>query len=181
MYYASIILAISTFIACGKEDPEPPGGEELITTLNYTLVPQGGGTTVTLTFSDLDGDGGDAPIITGGTLVANTSYSGSIELLNESVSPAEDITEEIAEEDADHQFFFESSAADMSVSYNDMDDDGNPVGLSNTLTTGDATSATLKVTLRHEPAKSADNVASGDISNAGGETDIEVTFDVEVQ
>ena len=37
------------------------------------------------------------------------------------------------------------------------------------------------MTLRHEPAKDASGVAAGDITNAGGETDIEVTFDVTVE
>jgi len=75
-----------------------------------------------------------------------------------------------------------------------MDADGNPVGLSSTLTTGAAGSGTLTVTLRHEPMKSATGVtlrhepmksatgvADGDITNAGGETDIEIVFPVDVQ
>ena len=32
------------------------------------------------------------------------------------------------------------------------------------------------VTLRHEPDKSAQGVSAGDITNAGGETDIEVSL-----
>ena len=42
-------------------------------------------------------------------------------------------------------------------------------------------SGTITVTLRHEPNKDAAGVSSGDIANAGGETDIEVTFNVEIQ
>ena len=37
------------------------------------------------------------------------------------------------------------------------------------------------ITLRHEPAKTATGVSGGDITNAGGETDIEVVFDVTVE
>jgi hypothetical protein len=39
----------------------------------------------------------------------------------------------------------------------------------------------LKITLRHEPNKKASGVVGGSITNAGGETDIEVSFDVEVK
>ena len=93
----------------------------------------------------------------------------------------EDIGEEVAEEDDEHQFFFSSTVAGVSVAYNDADGDGNPLGLANTVTTGAAGSGTLTVILRHEPDKNADGVSGGDISNAGGETDIEVAFPIEVQ
>ncbi len=176
-YFTLIIFASLLFTSCGDDEPEIENEEEVITTLTYTLV--SGGNTVTLSFQDLDGDGAAAPTITSGVLTANTTYTGSIELLNETESPAEDITEEIEEEDEEHQFFFDSNVA--TVSYDDQDADGNPIGLSTTLTTGDAASGTLTVTLRHEPNKSADGVADGNIANAGGETDIEVTFNVDVQ
>ncbi|MFT7376933.1 MAG: hypothetical protein ACI88Z_000758, partial [Sphingobacteriales bacterium] len=56
-----------------------------------------------------------------------------------------------------------------------------PLGLQTTITTTDVGNGTLTVILRHEPNKSASGVANGDISNAGGETDIEVTFNITVQ
>ena len=121
------------------------------------------------------------PSIINGTLAANTTYSGSLEFLNQSETPAEDITEEVAEEDDEHQVFYASTVAGLSVAYNDADDDNNPLGLATTLTTGDAGTGTMTITLRHEPNKSAAGVSDGDIANAGGETDIEVTFDVVVQ
>ena len=178
----TLVLTISlTFSACDKDDPEVPNEEELITTLSYSLTPTGGGTAISLSFQDLDGDGGNAPTIVGGTLTANQTYTGAIALLNESESPAEDITAEIQEEDEDHQFFFQSSISGLTVGYNDQDADGNPIGLSSTLTTGATGSGTLTITLRHEPSKSASGVSDGDIANAGGETDIEVTFPIDVQ
>ena len=169
------------FVSCEKDDPEPPVEEEVITTLTYTLSPDGGGADVVLSFVDLDGDGGNDPVITGGTLSANTTYSGSIVLLNETETPAEDVTEEIEEEDEEHQFFFETTVSGLSIAYNDTDEDGNPIGLSSSVTTGSASSGTITVTLRHEPDKNASGVSDGNIANAGGETDIEVVFSVEVQ
>lgn len=177
----ALIMFVVVFSACEKDDPEPFNGEEVITTVNYRLSPMGGGSDVTLNFVDLDGDGGNDPVITGGTLAANQTYQGTLELLNESINPSEDITEEIEEEDEEHQFFFQSNVSNLAISYNDTDADGNPVGLSNTLMTGDAATGTITIILRHEPNKSASGVADGDITNAGGETDIEVTFPMEVQ
>jgi hypothetical protein len=177
----ALLAAVVWFSACEDDDPVIPNEEEVITTMTYTLVPNGGGTTVVMSFRDLDGDGGDDPVITGGTLAANTTYSGSLELLNETETPVEVITEEIEEEDDEHQFFFQTDISGLSVSYEDQDGDGNPLGLATTLTTGSAASGSLTIILRHEPEKAAAGVADGDPTNAGGETDIEVSFSVDVQ
>jgi len=179
--FALCLFVLTVFFACEKKEPEIPNEEELITTVTYTLTPESGGTPIILSFQDLDGDGGNAPIITGGTLATNTTYNGSLELLNEEESPAEDITEEIEEEDAEHQFFFTTSVNGLTISYNDQDGDGNPVGLATKLTTTDTGSGSITVILRHEPNKAATGVANGVIDNAGGETDIEITFDVELK
>jgi len=176
-------LVITSLFACKKEkeDPVIPNEEEVITTFTYTLTPVGGGDAVVLKFKDLDGDGGNAPVITVDTLRTNTNYDGALTLLNETESPAEDITEEVKEEDKEHQFFFVSNTTDVNVSYDDQDADGNPVGLKSKVTTMAAANGTLKVTLRHEPNKSGSGVSQGDITNAGGETDIEVTFPIFVK
>ena len=168
-------------MSCDDDDPTIPNPEELITTFRYSLTPEMGGETVTLSLVDLDGDGGEAPVITGGTLLANTLYTGTIEVLNESVSPVDDITLEVREEDEDHQFFFESTIEDTSVSYEDLDENGNPLGISTMLTTGDAGSGILTVTLRHMPDKFAAGVSDGDKDNAGGDTDIEAVIPFDVQ
>ncbi len=177
-----ILTLLFSVVACDDDDPPIPIDPEVITTLIYTLTPTDGGTSVVLNFQDLDGDGGNAPTITGGTLSANTTYTGAIVLSNESESPAEDITAEITEEAEEHQFFFQThQGLDLSVTYADSDADSRPIGLATTLTTAAASSGHLIVTLRHEPDKSADGVAGGDITNAGGETDIEVQFDVVIE
>jgi len=181
LLFALVLTIGLSFSSCGDDDPDIPVEPEVITTLTYTLTPSGGGADVVLSFVDLDGDGGDAPSVVGGSLAANETYSGTIVLLNESVSPSDNITEEVAAEDEEHQFFFRSSIDDLSIAYNDADENGNPLGLSNTLTTGAAGSGSITVILLHEPSKDADGVSDGDITNAGGETDIEVTFSIDVQ
>lgn len=182
IYPLPLLLAFAlVFSACEKDDPEIPNEEELITTLTYTLTPVAGGSAVTLGFSDLDGDGGAAPVITGGTLATNQTYNGTLGLLSEAVSPPEDIAAEVQAEAEAHQFFFQSSISDLTVAYDDQDANGNPLGINTTLTTGTAGSGALTIILRHEPDKSAAGVADGDVSNAGGSTDIEVSIPIEVQ
>ena len=174
-------IGILTITSCGDDDPEPPDEEELITTVNLTLTSANGDVS-TFTWQDLDGDGGGmAPVVDIITLDANQTYTASIELLNESETPAEDITEEVRDEDEEHQFFFESTTAGLSVAYADADDEGNPLGLINTVTTGDVNSGLLLITLRHRPIKGADGVMDGDITNAEGSTDIAAEFTVNVQ
>lgn len=176
-YLFSGLLALGTFMSCNNDDDNPPpvNEEEVITTMTVSLT--GGGSTVTLQSRDLDGDGPGAPVITVGELAANTTYSGSIVLLNETETPAEDKTGEIAEEDEEHQFFFTTSGAIASVTYADQDGNGNPLGLSFNLVTGDAGSGTLLITLRHEPKKPND----GTLADAGGETDIAQSFSLTVE
>lgn len=177
-----LVVPISFFSSCNDNEAPPapvvPNEEEVITTLNYTLISENEGDTVTLSFQDLDGDGGNAPTITSGVLTQNTTYNCSIKLLNEMESPAKDITEEVKEEDEEHQFFFASTLSGVSIEYADQDADGNPLGLSSIIKTEGAESGNITVTLRHEPDKKATGVSGGDITNAGGETDIEVSFDI---
>ena len=174
--FLTLISCLFIFNSCKDDDPIPVNGEEVITTLNYILTPTTGDV-VTLSFLDLDGDGGNAPTISGGTLQANMTYTGVLDLKNESEDPGEDISAEVKEEDEDHQFFFSVDGdLKLNVAYDDVDADGKPVGLETTLTTLEASTGTLTIVLRHEPNKSADGVADGTITNAGGETDIEVSF-----
>lgn len=180
-YLSLVLVCFICLTSCEKDEPEIINEEELITTVTYTLTPANGGQSVVLNFKDIDGDGGDEPVITGGTLSVNETYTGSLELLNEAESPAESITEEILEEDEEHQFFYDSDIAGLTVNYEDQDENGNPVGLMTTITTTTAGSGNLTIILRHEPAKDAAGVDEGNIQNAGGETDIEITFPLNVQ
>lgn len=171
-----ILMLVFMFTSC-TDDSDPVNEEEVITTMTVTLTPDTGGTDVVLQTRDLDGEGGEDPTVTvtGGPLTSGVSYSGSIVLLNEIDN--ENITEEIDEEDDEHQFFFVvGSGLDVTTSYDDQDGNGNPVGLSFTLTAGSASSGDFTVTLRHDPTK-----PNTGINDAGGETDIEETFVITVQ
>ncbi len=177
--YLSLIACALTFTSC-DDDPEAENPEELITTVIATF--SGDNTNnPTMRFEDKDGDGGMEATIVGGTLSANSSYSVELRFLDESTDDVEEITEEIAEEDDEHQVFLAFSGVNTTWSYSDQDGSGNPLGLSTTVTTGDTGTGTLTITLIHEPEKSASGVSDGDITNAGGETDVEVTFPIVIE
>lgn len=181
----ALIFTITVLSACSDNDPDVINEEELITTLRVTLTPQGGGSAITLEYQDLDGDGPNEPVVSvSGDLRSNTVYDGSIEVLNETEDPAEDITAEIREKDEEHQFFFSLPQDIGAITYNDQDSNNNPIGLSFTLNVSSPlitpASGNLTVTLRHEPNKTATGVQDGDITNAGGETDISATFTVAI-
>lgn len=182
LLFACLLLLV--VLGCNdSDDPVIENEEELITDLVYTLLPAAGGPPVTMTFRDPDGDGGQAPtILVSGPLANNTEYDGSIVLLNSSdPSATENITAEVREEADDHQFFYiPESSLDVTLAYTDSDNDGAPIGITTTLTTGDTSTGNLRILLRHEPNKSATGVSITDPAAAGGETDIEVTFAVTV-
>ena len=161
-----------------NETPDPINEEEVITTMIVTLVNhQNGSDVVTMQTQDLDGDGPNAPVITvSGPLTAGTSYAGSVQFLNEMEDPAEDITEEVQEEDDEHQVFFSASGVGMEFVYMDFDGDGNPLGTQFVLAPLGAGSGSVTITLVHEPTKPNDG-----LDTAGGEIDIQTTFSVTVQ
>ena len=179
---ALALTAFITFTSCSNDDEAVfINEEEVITTITATFTPQGGGDAVVLTSRDLDGDGPDAPVVTvSGDFMAGVTYNGAVTFLNETESPAENITEEIQEEGDEHQIFFQQSGLGT-IQYNDQDENGHPVGLQFTYQPiSSSASGALTITLRHEPNKEAPGVADGDITNAGGSTDATATFSIAV-
>ncbi len=171
--------------SCRKDDeeipPAPVNEAEVITTLRLTF--HSATDTVVLAFEDLDGAGGNAPVITGDTFLLNGNYSCTLLLLNASVSPVDTISNEVAAEAEEHQFFFSTTDNSLIWSgYADVDGNGMPLGLLTNWNTGGAPGqGMVDVVLRHMPDKSASGVSAGDITNAGGETDIEVSLPFVVQ
>ena len=183
---AIALVSIFTFSSCSDDDkPEPVVENEVITTVTAVYTPVGGGTAITLESKDLDGDGPNAPLISvSGNFVQGKTYTGVVTFLNETVSPAEDITEEIKELGLEHQIFYQKTGTLNGFSYStnadNFDANGKPVGLQTVFTTTTAATGTLKIILIHLPNKSAAGVSDGDITNAGGGTDAEAIFNITV-
>ena len=177
-FLSAALIASSLFIGCSKDDdPQPVNEEEVITTMIVTLQPEGGGTEVKLQYRDLDGDGPDEPVFETNNLATGVTYSGSIVLLNEAEEEVEDITEEVEEENLEHQFFYTiGNGLDVTTSGENLDDENNILGTTFTLTAGAVSSGELTFTLIHEPTKPNEGLES-----AGGEEDISVIFDISVE
>lgn len=174
---ASIVLFMN---GCKKEKIDP-NQSELITTvrLKFTNTISSSINPLVYEFKDLDGEGGAAPVkFDDIVLQKNIPYICEVTVLNESVSPADNITNEIKAEANDHQFYFVPSSSNLlSVSNYDTDTQGLPLGLSSFWVTGlNPGSGTVKVVLKHKPGTKAAN----DLINKG-ETDIELDFKLIIQ
>lgn len=167
-----IILAFS---GCKKDDdpvqtPPEPNESELITTFTIVFTDMGGTQpTVTATFKDLDGDGGNAPSVFDTIYLApSTTYAAEILLLNESINPADTISNEVQDEANDHLFCFYPTGANVSISRTDSDG-VYEIGLQSQWVTGTVSNGTTQIILKHQPG-----IKDGTCSP--GETDIELNF-----
>ena len=186
-YLTMVFFAAMAIIGCKPDEeddiiaPAPVNEEELITTMILSFSGQDGVADKELRFTDADGDGGGAPILDLDTLQAGANYNVSILLLDASANPVDTISNEVLDEGVDHQFFFQPTGADITFAYADADANGAPIGLSTNASTNSPSAGTLEVTLRHQPDKAGAGVDAGDITNAGGETDIEVEFPLVIE
>ncbi|MBA4057877.1 MAG: hypothetical protein C0490_24385, partial [Marivirga sp.] len=123
-----------------------------------------------------------------------TTYTLKIDLINGLASPTSaeyDIDAEVEEEADEHMFFFswtdavfEDPAGDGNVdsrnddvNYSDEDSKGLPLGLTTTWRSAPATSTgTFRVMLKHQP-----DLKSTTSTSADGESDLDITFTVNVQ
>ena len=173
MLAGSLLLSAS----CNKDDDDndPDNEQELITTVSLTFVDQNNVSSV-FQFVDLDGPGGNPPIIQDIILEDNETYQLFVAFLDESdPGDVKNITEEVEEESNEHLVCFEGSGFTILPLAQDTDDNGDPLGLISSLTTGDSGTGNLRVILKHEPDKSAATPCST------GETDVDVTFPVKLQ
>lgn len=192
----SFVLLASAFLlvsSCKKDNAEAPpeeNEEEIITDIILTFSPQGGGAPITATAQDPDGEGvQDLEITKEIELAANTVYTMTISLENR--IEMEDITTEVEEEGDEHMLFFAFTAGIFSdpsgdgnldnraddINYNDTDQNGNPIGLSTTWTTGEVTTgASFTIVLKHQPGLKSASSGSGD-----GSTDLDLSWPVSIQ
>ena len=177
-FFLGLALLFSVAACADDDDPVIENEEEVITSSTFTLISDIGEETVTLEFSDPDGEGGNAPTITTtGTLAANSTYRGVLSFANE----MESIDAEIIDEGTDHQVFYQTIAGlNMTFTYTDDNANNQPIGLQTQVTTGSASSGSLVITLKHEPSKNPLQ-AIGSPELAGGETDVEVFFQVSIE
>lgn len=205
-----LVAAVLTLtIACKKEKigdnkvsdpPAPQDEEEVITTFKIQLKDSSAVDAQSYFFKDPDGPGGqnafygpeaanqaDSVIM----LKKNKTYFAEITLLNESVNPAVNISNEVQAEGNAHMIFFNQNtgqvlsvprtikpfSSNFFIVYDDLDggDLKLPIGLKTKWRTGtDAVSGLLDIVLKHQPGNK-------DGSFGPGETDISVRFRVKIE
>jgi len=165
-------------IACNKDSINIEDENELITSvkLNFTA----NGNTQTFAYTDLDGDGGKAPTISTISLKPNTTYTMTIEILDESKTPASNITNEVATEKDEHLFIYTPTPSSLfTYTYGDKDSKNLNVGLTGIVKTTAAGTGKLKVQLRHQPP--INGIPSKNGSTSPGSDDVNIDFNVTVQ
>lgn len=173
----TVVMLGGLILAGCKKKKNEENEEELITTVRLTLTPIGGGSALVYSWKDVDGVGGNAPVIQTVILAPSKVYNCSVQFLNESVTPAEDITTEVVTEGTDHQVYYAvSGGAALTINGLNTDGIGLPLGTTSSFTTAAASTGSLKITLKHKPGVKAANDAV-----TKGETDVEVDLPVSIQ
>ena len=195
---ALAIAAIGFFSGC-SEDPKKEDTPELTTKVTLTFTPDAGGSAIVVTATDPDGLGTQDIIADGEIdLAVNATYTLTLALINELAQPSEpeyDITAEVEEEGDEHQFFFSwtndvfsdpagngnvdnrSDVVNYTGGFNARDVNNRPLGLTTTWTSkASAASGSFRVLLKHQPDLKSDTSDSNT-----GETDLDITFTINVQ
>jgi hypothetical protein len=192
--FVGLVSMASLLSGCDDDDPKKEDTPELITRATLTFTPEGGGSVVVVTATDPDGEGVqdvtvDGPI----NLASNKTYRLSLALINDFAQPSApgyDISAEVEEEGDEHMFFFawtDNLFTDPAgngnidnrvddVNYQDVDANGLPLGLETGWTTGNISSGTFRIVLKHQPQTKTSSSAA-----TVGETDLDITFPINIQ
>jgi hypothetical protein len=149
-------------------------------TVLLRLVSHGGTEQKSFTLFVHDPDGASTSMSLD-TLSVDTAYNVLVEVWSTTCGEGRNNTAELQAEGHQHQFFFLPDTVDLSIVCNDMDVNGQPIGIATVWTTNSVSSGGLRLVLRNELNKDAAGVSAGDITNAGGETDIDWTFPLVIE
>jgi hypothetical protein len=196
-FWAALALTSFTVLSSCSDDDDPVQEDvpELITKVELTFTPAGGGTAVVVTATDPDGEGtdeltADGPI----NLATGVTYTLGVKLYNGLLPDTDDdynVTEEVKEESDEHMFFFAWSNGLFAspegdgnidnrahaVNYSDEDENGLPIGLITSWTAGAnaLSEGNFRVVLKHQP-----DLKSATSGYTTGETDVDVSFVINV-
>jgi hypothetical protein len=191
LFLSALFVSSLSLMSCeDTETPEAENEEEVITDVTLTFTPEGGGAAVVGFAEDADGSGpGGLEVANTIALAANTTYTLELDLYN-SIED-ESISEEVAEEDDEHMFFFgfteglfTDPAGDGNVgvdargddlNYLDSDENNQPTGLLTEWTTAESGNGTFRVILKHQP-----DIKSATSTSNDGESDVDITWDITV-
>ena len=174
---AAALLSGLFFQSCKHDDDHDHNHEnELITTVKIHLVPPGGGM-VMATWKDLTPNEPSGVMVDSLLLDSGVNYTGRIELLDETVSPAKDRTAEVKAEADEHLFVYKqipANSALLNIGITDTDSKGRPLGITFTLKGEKKGAAVLRAILRHQPG-------TKDGTEGPGDTDVDVQIPFKVK
>jgi hypothetical protein len=165
LFFTFVVIA-----ACKDKQLE----QEVVTTIKVKLTDLTGDAK-TFTWEKKDPNSAVAPIVDTIKLVANKIYTGELTILNASVSPVSDLTQEIRDKKADHLFVFRSTSPNVNIKITDLDANQKVVGLTTTWTVQAISGGNVNILLKHLPDKTAAN------PETTGSTDIDAIFPIKVQ
>jgi len=186
--YLAALLTLG-FASCESDDPTQENDGEVITdvTLKFQELDASNalvGSVLSFKASNPQGiEVGKTPTIQSISLAKGKKYQMTIEVAN--AIKGEDITQEILTEAAAHQFFFLGQVFESSFfSIQYADAGGVALGLKTIVTVSSSTgtnNSNMRVVLRHDLNKNFPGASSPTFANfaqAGGETDLDLTFPV---
>jgi hypothetical protein len=172
----SILLVFILILMSCKKDHVHAHDHETITVFKYSLTAPDG-SVAEFKFEDYDGDGGNLGRTSVSNIKSNTLYSGRVSVFVGDSLHQENITSEIQSEGVDHEFFYSFTGTSApSIIKTDVDVNNNPLGINTSLNTASSGTFPLTIILRHKPTK-----PNTSLQTAGGDTDVEVNFNVVVQ
>lgn len=178
LFAVSLLAVLVTSCKKDKDHDDHEHDHEVIGTVNLKFTKVGSTTVQTFTWKDLDGDGGNAPVVNEIELDENAVYNVTMELLD---IHGHDLTHDIEDHESDHhRFYYAATVTGGAITFSDFDkdEDGISLGLKSKWTTTGHSEGTVKITLRHYQN---DNKAEGDLVNSSkSSTDAELVFPIHV-
>ncbi len=165
--------AVIGFQSCKKDDHDHDENE-LITTVRITLTPSSG-PAISATWKDLTPNEPSGQMIETLKIDSGKVYIGKIEFLDETKSPADDITAEIKKEANDHLFIYKQLTENppiVKIDITDKDSKNLPVGLEFNFTALNKGTGKLNVVLKHQPGEKNGSPGLGD-----EDVNIEIPFE----
>lgn len=168
-YFSILFIALLAFTFSNCNDDDVSSRKQQITTIR--LIVNNGGNSDEFKFVDTDGPGGIAPMIDDIELESGESYFVNVIFEDESSGEIVDVTQEISERSEEYMVCYHFPGL-VSVSGQDTDSNGSPLGLFINISALEKGENILNLSLKQDPDKGADFPCET------GNTDIRVTFPV---
>jgi hypothetical protein len=158
------LVAIFGNQSCKKDHDHDHDESELITTVKISLTSPSG-TVVSASWKDLTPNEPLGQTVGTLNLDSGLVYNGKVELLDETKTPADDISAEVKKEADDHLFVYQQVPGNpeiITIEATDKDSKNLPLGLEFKLTAINKGAGKLNIVLKHQPGEKDGNRGPGD-------------------